>query len=788
MKHSNCVAMVVAGAFLSVFAKPVLLAGTISVEGHGVRAINLNQAADRAKQPKFTAVSSEGAVVDGDWADGRWAYRFHITKPWIGSLPQWPSVNLSPSVGDFSGYDRLVLDIFNDSTGGDVLHLYLSEAEGRLQNGLLVPAGMPLSDYGYRRWIVQLKNWPKATNPQKIGRIHFFFTAPTSADVYIAGFHLLKPGENPPPPSKAFMEGKVRSGELRALQYAKERRRKSLDAFTAKCRNAGQQGEYAWIGKATSMEKVRPRDDFDIAAADSFSLKLARGEYEALQVLVLPNGRDLKNVTLEVGELARERDTFTDYFAFAETLPQAAFKVSPVGYVKTINPPPYKGGENIATNLPGGYFRRTKSLPVGWWPDPILDYLDKADVKDMDLQSFWLRMKCPDNQRAGVYRGTLAVKGDGWRKEFPFAVRVYGFSVPKKSPLPLAITFSPGPHTQFATEADIALANSLHKDPFSPINAWKKHELEWGDFLADHYLTMDSLYHVNNVHWDVLQRLREQGRLGCFNLGYWGYPKDMDAKTLEAWKVDVHRRFDAVYAKAKELGLLSHAYLYGCDEIAPKYFPNIKWALSQLKQMYPGVPLSTTAYDHDFGVGSELKEMDWFTPTTVKYAENFAKVAPSRAAGHQVWWYIACGPHAPYANMFVEYEAIEARQLMGAQTVKWRPEGFLYYQVSIWNSHKPISGPNTFTDWEPRSWTRYHGDGSWFCCGPEGRPCATIRMDNFRDGLEDYAYALEYERVTGRKCEVPNDVCREINQFSNDPAVYYAWRDAIAEAIEKAGK
>ena len=88
--------------------------------------------------------------------------------------------------------------------------------------------------------------------------------------------------------------------------------------------------------------------------------------------------------------------------------------------------------------------------------------------------------------------------------------------------------------------------------------------------------------------------------------------------------------------------------------------------------------------------------------------------------------------------MFIEYPAIEGRLLMGAMTARQRPDGFLYYQISIWNSRRPItSGP--FTDWDPRSWTTYHGDGSWTCVGPDGAPVPTIRLENFRDGLEDFA-------------------------------------------------
>lgn len=72
-------------------------------------------------------------------------------------------------------------------------------------------------------------------------------------------------------------------------------------------------------------------------------------------------------------------------------------------------------------------------------------------------------------------------------------------------------------------------------------------------------------------------------------------------------------------------------------------------------------------------------------------------------------------------------------------TAKYRPDGFLYYEISIRNSQEPItSGP--FTDWDLLSWTSYNGDGVWTCVGPVGMPLATVRLENFRDGLEDYAY------------------------------------------------
>ena len=157
--------------------------------------------------------------------------------------------------------------------------------------------------------------------------------------------------------------------------------------------------------------------------------------------------------------------------------------------------------------------------------------------------------------------------------------------------------------------------------------------------------------------------------------------------------------------------------------------------------------------------------------------------------------------------MFIEYPAIDGRLLMGAMTAKERPDGFLYYQISIWNSRHPItSGP--FTDWNPRSWTTYHGDGSWTCVGPDGTPLATIRLENFRDGLEDYAYTVLLESLIRQReahldsstpaqqqwlteahaaQPVPATLVKSMTEYSRDPAQVYVWRNRIAELIERSG-
>jgi len=530
------------------------------------------------------------------------------------------------------------------------------------------------------------------------------------------------------------------------------------------------------VGFATSMDKILPRvGAVQIQMKSQVELMLARNETESFQVIVLPCGEGIKQVRVRVNDLRSQ-----DGVRFVPGNIDAV----PVGYVETKAVPPYG------------------SSHVGWWPDPILDFMEVVDIAKGDAQSFWVRVGAPKDQAPGTYRGKLEITLGG-RVAFSFdlSVRVYGFVLPDASPLPLAVTFWPHDHPQPQTkETQIRWRGS--KD--YPINAWKKHKQTWADFLADYYLTYDSLYGYKGwtPDFEIIKRLHAAGRLGRFNLGYYG-PCGESPEQIKEWKADVLGRIQPVYERAEQLGVLDHAYIYGCDEAKPEFFSRVQRAAEILKAEFPDVMVMTTTYDHSYGLGSVIKSMDAFCPLTPRFDPD--KAARARALGKQVWWYICCGPHHPHANMFIEYPAIEGRLLMGIMTAKYRPDGFLYYQISIWNSQKPINtGP--FTDWDPRSWTTYHGDGSWTCVGPDGTPLPTIRLENFRDGLEDYAYYRILE-ATMAKVEVspklraqhtewlpkakgllvvPKEIVTSRTEFTDDPAVVYRYRESLAEAIEAA--
>jgi hypothetical protein len=797
------------------------------------------------ENPADLAVWHTGGAAAGDV--GKWLERaprfatsgssslyFHVPQ-WQQGMGEWPAFEGTPAVRDWSGYDRLVFDITNASPSRQQLMLFISDSKTPTRSGLFHQVW--LSPLRYQQEVIPLSRFADyKINPADIHVVHFFTERPAGdMELYIDRITLLKPGEPLPTPQASYaaqlaslqqaqlsalrdefqqmririkqrigkhsflvsawaerlldnqdrqinaLAKRIANGDAAFLQDQDEparmrqnaaktedliRLRTGFEAIRHQVQvNSTARGDIA-VGFATSMEKILPRGPIPkLRLSRQISLSLARNERESLQIIVLPCETKAAQVSVRVSELRSTKGS---------RLPASAFSVAPMGYVQTRTVPPYG------------------SAYVGWWPDPILDFMTAADIAVGDAQSFWLRLHAPKNQAPGVYQGKLEVLVQGVSLySFDLSVRVYGFTLPDRSPLDMAITFDPMSHS-----ADNI--GGSYQDP-----SWQKHTLQWADFLADYYITYNSLY--SNRAWvpdfAVPKHLHKQGRLGRFNLGYFSAMGE-NPEQQAAWKDDTLKRFTEPYQQAKALGLLDHTYIYGCDENPPDQFASVQRAAEFLKQQFPGVMVMTTSYDDNFGADSALKSIDAFCPLTPSF--NADRAAAARVRGRKVWWYICCGPHHPYANMFIEYPAIEGRLLMGAQTAKYRPDGFLYYQISIWNSKPITSGP--FTDWDPRSWTIYHGDGSWTCTGPDGTPLPTIRLENFRDGVEDYAYVLALEKCIQQvessaslpadgqawlkqariAAQVPASVSASMTEYTHDPAAVYSWRNHIAEMIETA--
>jgi hypothetical protein len=512
------------------------------------------------------------------------------------------------------------------------------------------------------------------------------------------------------------------------------------------------------VGFATGMEKVFPIDrPFQSTVAREARLSLAGNEMESLQLLVLAGKEELKHVRVTVGNLTRQDGM--------STLPSSAVTVAPVGFVETKRP---------------GY----KVSYVGWHPDPLLDFLDKVTVKAGEMQPVWLRVSAPPSTPPGDYKGKITVQpANAPPVTLQLRVTVWGFNLPEETHLRTAVSF----RDPMLTQVYGTFSETMRQ--------------KYSRFLLQNRINPDDIYRPTPPKVSDLALWNKQG-MNAFNLTYVVRPRDLkpNAPYPAERKAEILAQLDAIIPELKAKGLYDKAYVYGFDEVHTDSYNAMRDIFGAIKARWPDLLILTTAYDNTYGERSNLpvSVVDGWVPLTPEYRPE--RVAKARQAGKEVWWYTCIVPQSPYANWFIEYDAIEARSLMGLQTAKYKPDGFLYYAVNRWpNSRKPITaGP--YTDWSPASFDTANGDGSFICAGPEG-PLSTIRLENIRDGIEDneYFWLLEQEikklkasprpeaAVVLKQAEqarhIGKDLVADLTHFSRSPEAIYTKRRQVAEAI-----
>ena len=714
---------------------------------------------------------------------------------------------------DLSSYDRAVVEYVNPAPFGDSLEIRFGDRKTGTRT-----AAQIMSSYAPAQIVVPLE-FQSVDAARAVSNVAFSVSNPGNFECFIDRILLLKAGESVPEPrmltaaeesrianARQFYEAqKVVDADARAAADREVQR--GFRSRLAKANHAaGLSARKMLLGWAYSTEQIRPTvTDVPIRVPKRLSLRLARGEKESLQIYVMPSGdQPLYAVSVAVeGDLRMKRPWWTCGLGAAR-LAVTNVDICTVGYLDCVRRVNYKFGYCEKIEDEPGYRRVTKPCPKGWYPDPLLSFKKETDIAPLIAQGYWVRVRCPENQVAGTYEGALRV-GD---IRIPFSVRVNDFTLPRESVLPLAVTFDPmvwSSDKRLPKEENVR-RQAVRENPDAPVNAWKRHREAWCDMLAEYYVMPSGLYHRNKPlpNADKLVQYRREGRLGWFNLGYWRpFPDESRRNEVAFWRRTVLDVLKANYEEAKRLGILDRAYIYGCDEAPRSKHEQIAKAISLIREACPGVPLCTTGFDPEFGLGkSLLNGIDWFMPLTSKpyYWSSMEKIDEARRAGKKVWWYVACGEKAPMANLVVETCPGEIRNLLGAQSWRYKTDGFLYFQTSIWNWDKPIEADtSTFTTWNPESWrngTSAHGDGTVVYPGPDSTPLASIHLENLRDGVEDYAYLKllsdKLERFpdapwASRAREllsVPRSVLVDLANFNDDPEALYAWRDAMADIIE----
>ncbi len=195
----------------------------------------------------------------------------------------------------------------------------------------------------------------------------------------------------------------------------------------------------------------------------------------------------------------------------------------------------------------------------------------------------------------------------------------------------------------------------------------------------------------------------------------------------------------------RERGWLDKAYLYLPDEPMPSEYPHLVDLAETLHEGDPELRAMATEQIADGLLGA----VDIWCPDEPLFSDSLPlppfpeDYPPRQALGEEVWWYNCMSAQflLDYSNHFVDNQGMYMR-IWPWLTRRYNFEGILFWHTLY--LYGKIDDP-----WVDQYATAFfcNGDGNMFYPGVPDKvggthdiPCPSLRLKQFREGMEDYEY------------------------------------------------
>ena len=169
------------------------------------------------------------------------------------------------------------------------------------------------------------------------------------------------------------------------------------------------------------------------------------------------------------------------------------------------------------------------------------------------------------------------------------------------------------------------------------------------------------------------------------------------------------------------------------------------------------------------------------------------RMASEQEKGNEVWWYVTRYPHYPEITLSISDPGVDHRIMFWQQKL-YNVDGFLYYSVNDWyggGSHEHDWGWNAKKEVSSDSFTPYtvYGNGVLLYHGGKvGRlheAVESIRLEQIRDGIEDYDYfvLLDEKYGEGTSDLLIKQVTTSLGNFKSDIDLFTEIRIAAGNLI-----
>lgn len=447
-----------------------------------------------------------------------------------------------------------------------------------------------------------------------------------------------------------------------------------------------------------------------------------------------------------------------------------------------------------ASNIAWGRIQRVTTEPpdlpvafVGAIPDVIIEDESPVTAPPGDFGAVFCRVYT-GNAPPGRYRGKLTLKAGAYSEKIDIVMTVYDFELPRRGSLRTAFCFFEDYYRNWYGAK--ALSDSQREQIY--------------EFLLNYRLSPCNIY-SGDVPFPGLKFLEKyRDRINFFTVGRIG------DGTAEQIREQVARRVQ-VFRKVRQAGLEEFMYFYGFDELSMHlgHLPAATKIASELRTTWPELKMMQTSFP--------IPELQPLYNVWTSLFHEFAAadrrevIESMRVRGDRIWWYAADAPRHPCPNFFLDYPVFDCR-VIGILSYLHGVEGMLYWCVNReWQTNMDIR-----EQWPDAAWKSHifhahtgkrkykNGMGNLVYPGRGGVLHASLRLENLRDGLEDYEYMCALRDAVDRLKATdtaaarelfpaaralgtpPSNVATAVDDWSRDPGPLLKYRERVARMIEEA--
>jgi hypothetical protein len=558
------------------------------------------------------------------------------------------------------------------------------------------------------------------------------------------------------------------------------------------------------VGVESSMVKVAKRNTIGELGCpltgDEMNVTLARHEYEGGQLVLVPlsaaGARDLK---VDVTDLTGKEGA-----AVGGRIPGENIELYLVDDVNI----------NGSDQPPG-------KLMTGYYPDPLMPNR-VFDLEPGRLQCVWVTVYASKDTAPGRYAGRIRINAGGRLvRTVRLEAKVRDFQLPERSTLKTLFGLWTHNWVNFYRYAKYPKGAWFHNPTGSDIP--KDNILEVLGFCNRYRMGVDGFltwgFSQGKIQWPV-----RTADGGCdFTRG----PREGDASwddiaervlrvspTMCAGEIagktytwpemkDVPQVIAALKDYASRLGRHVHEkgwdgrvgfYMFDEPRSADQWKAAVREA-GMVKEAAPNIRTLITAFP---AVGEDDRK-PFDTHVTLLDRIELRRAHKFQQRGQEVWWYLACANQAPFPYWGLNYDGIDPR-IMPLMTFKYGIDGFLQWSADLWGDDN--CDPDNPRRWPERAWTckdwpYQPGEGYMYYPGPGGHPWPSVRLENWRDGMEDYEYLTllkaklpELRGEARKKAEELlslRSVITESYDYTKDPEDIYRMREEVARLVERRG-